>query len=217
MPLGLRPLEIVVAVMLIFLVILVAYYYVSTLQPEQERLTALEKRDAELDKLLQEAKLKNEQPPQQDAAQMALDSLNAFKEKRLKPQMRGEIALYKDINALAKKYNLQLMSGIEMGRQGEGKEQEEGKVLKKGEALLRVYPETNIQFTVAGEYQSIRNFISELEQNPQFLIINSLNLITVENEDGGGGGGGRRGGRGGRGGTTQAIGLSISMTTYFHP
>lgn len=214
MPLGLRPLEIVVAVIMIFLVILVAYYYVSTLQPENERLSALEKRDKELDRLVQEAQIKNQQPLKEDAAQMALDSLNLFKEKRLKPQMRGEIALYKDINALAKKHNLQLMSGIEMSRQGDVKE-EEGKGPKKGEEMLRVYPETNIQFTVSGEYQSLRNFISQLEQNQQFLIVNSLNLIIAENDDEGGQG--RRGGRGGRGGGTKPVALSIDMTTYFHP
>lgn len=215
-PFGLRPVEIVVALAMIIIVILVAYYYVSTLQPEQERLAALQQRDAELTKQLADAQTKSQEPKTVDAAQMALDSLNVFKEKRLKPQMRGEVALYKDINSLAKKHNLQLVSGIEMNRQGRVQE-EDGKAGKKGDEILRVYPETNIQFTVAGDYAKIRAFIAELEQNQQFLILNSINLLTVENEEGGQGGQGGRSGRGGRRGGAEAVGLAIDMTAYFHP
>lgn len=210
MPLGLRPFEIAVTLILIVIVVLVAYYYLSTLQPEQERLRALDAREAEIDRMLAEAKAKSEGPTKMDTALMALDSLNAFKERRLKPQMRGEVTLYKDINALAKKHNLQLMSGIEMERQGAVK-QEEGQSLKKGEELLKVYPETNIRFTVAGEYQALRGFISELEQNPQFIVLKALNLLTVERDEGG------QGGRGGRRGGSSSVALSIEMTAYFAP
>jgi len=210
MPFGLRPVEIAVSVAMIGVVILVAYYYVSALQPEQERLKALETRDAELDKLLAEAKAKSNEPKKEDVALMALESLNSFKETRLKPQMHGEITLYNDINSLAKKHGLQLISGIEMERQGAAK-QEEGKSLKKGEELLNVYPETNIRFTVAGEYQSLRSFISELERNPQFLVLKSLNLLTVDREEG------AQGGRGGRRGGAASVALSIDMIVYFTP
>lgn len=209
MPLGLRPMEIAVSLLMILIVILVAYYYVSTLQPEQERLSALERRDDELNRLLTEAQAKSNEPPKVDVAQVALESLNTFKERRLRTQMRGEIALYKDINSLAKKHNLQLMSGIEMEREGDVKE-EEGQSIKKGEELLKVYPETHIRYTVAGDYQSLRTFISELEQNPQFLVIKAVNLITVERDAAAQGGRGRRGG-------SSSVGLSIEMTAYFHP
>lgn len=207
MPFGLRPLEIVIALATLISIILVVYYYISTLQPEQERLASLERQEAELDNLLVQAKEKIDKPVSEDPAQMALDSLNAFKDKRLKPQLRGEVALYDDINALAKKHGLQLISGIEMSRQADTN-QEEAASQKKGEEILKVYPETNIRFTVAGEYQNLRTFISVLEQNQQFLLVNSLNLLRVDKEEGG---------RGGRGGGSSGIALSIEMTAYFHP
>jgi hypothetical protein len=64
-----------------------------------------------------------------------------------------------------------------------------------------------MDFTVAGQYQNLRNFISDLERNKQFIILDSIQLLSVD--DVGGGGGGRRAQ------SAAGVALSIELTAYF--
>jgi hypothetical protein len=204
-PFGLGPAELLAAAaVLLFFVIVVSYYFTSV-KPEQDRLRELKaQRDAQqtvIDTGLQ-AQRDSANPPQ-DAAKQALDSLNNFKGSHLtsKTRAKGETELFKEINALAKKNNLQLLSGIEVRHNAE---QKGGS--KSGQKSLEVFPRLEINFSVFGQLPNLRAFINELERNNHFLVIQTLSLTSVEAEEGR------------RGGSVQAssgISLAISLSAYF--
>ena len=194
-------------------------YYFSTLKPEQDRLRAIE---AELD-AQQRSIIAGAKPPAaektnvEDEAKNALETLETFKGSHLKPFSSGRIALIKEINALAKKNNVTLTSGIEMGASGgeadaEGDQAGEKKNTskrKKTEDLLNAFPSVNFRFTVFGQYPNLRTFINEVEREKQFLVINSVNLTNQEARTA------SRRSRGAEG--ASGIMLTIEMSAYFQP
>lgn len=213
--LGLNAVEIIAILVTAAFCGVALYYYLTTLGPEQRRLQDFETRLNTLETDLIKKRAEKNQPPQTSVLKDALDSLATFKERYLKTVSQGEIALYRDINALAGKHQVQITSSIEMKRENQEADSEKSGA-KKNEAKSRtdplsvVYPQSTINFTVAGQYASLRAFLNELEHNKQFIIIRSVGLTKVEQLEEGGG----RRGRGAQGG---AIALSIEMSAYFQP
>lgn len=206
-PFGLGPAELLAAAAVLLFFVMVVSYYFTSVKPEQDRLRELKaQRDAQqtvIDTGLQ-AQRDGANPPQ-DAAKQALDSLNNFKGSHLtsKTRAKGETELFREINALAKKNNLQLLSGIEVRHNVEQKGVSKG---KSGQKSLEVFPKLEINFSVSGQLPNLRAFISELERNNHFLVIQTLSLTSVEAEEGR------------RGGSVQAssgISLAISLSAYF--
>jgi hypothetical protein len=148
---------------------------------------------------------------------LALESLEIFKGSDLKSFSSGRIALIKEINALAKKNNVTLTSGIDMGANlgdsdAEADQTNENKSTtrrKKTDELLNAFPSVGFRFTVFGQYSNVRTFISEIEREKQFVVINSLNLTNQEAKTA------SRRSRGGEG--TSGIMLTIEMSAYFQP
>ncbi len=215
LPLAVGGKEIVAILVAAALIGYVLYYFFSTYNPERQRLQTIAGQVAELDAEIAKEKAKATSPQTQTSAEEeALNSLELFKVRNLKPRAPGEIALYRDINAMAKKHNLQLASGIEMA-QSEGRDAEEDSdSSKKSSSLEKVFPETEVHFAVAGEYPQLRAFLNELEQNRQFLIIKALTLASEENrqsqEEG-------RSSRRSAQRASSALSLAIEMKVYFQP
>jgi len=213
MPLGLTPGELVAALLTLIFFVSAAVYYFASLKPERERLATLEATMESQQQVLRTS-LANLKPsdaaPATDAPTDALNSLVAFKSQYLKPVNKGRIDLLNEINALAKKNNTQLTSGIDMSFQSVV-EEEEAKSSKKGgknKADLDVFPRMSVHFEVAGQYSNLRAFIAELERSKQFLVLDSVTLTTM---DAGEGEGGRSSAAG------AGINLSINLTAYFQP
>lgn len=193
--------------------------YFSSLKPEQDRLRAIEAElDAQQRSIIANAKPDGaEQPSAEDQAKIALESLETFKGSHLKSFSSGRIALIKEINALAKKNNVTLTSGIDMGANlgepdAEGDQTSEGKSTtrrKKTDELLNAYPSVVFRFTVFGQYSNVRTFINELEREKQFVVISSVNLTNQEARTA------SRRSRGGEG--ASGIMLTIEMSAYFQP
>jgi hypothetical protein len=209
---GLSPGEVVAAALALIFFIVVVVYYFTSLGPAQSRLSRLEK---ELAKAKGEITLggapKEQGPSGAAAVKDALDSLQTFKSEYLKPLSSGRISLINQINALAKKNGVTLMSGIDMplDKATQSEEQKSNR-RKKAEDFFNVFPRMDMHFTVVGQYANLRSFISELERDKQFMIIKSINIISQEENAGG-----RRGGRaeGGASGLT----LTIEAGAYFQP
>ena len=205
-PFGLSPAELIAAAAVLLFFVVVLTYYFTTVRPEQDRVRELKaQRDAQ--QTIIDARLQNSGQtgnPAQDAARQALDSLNAFKGSRLsaKTRARGEAELFKEINARAKKNSLQLMSGIEVRHNVE----QSGSKSKRGEKSLDVFPKLEINFSVFGQLDNLRKFISQLEQNNHFLIIQTLSLTSIDAEEGR---------RGARVQSSSGISLAVSMSAYF--
>jgi hypothetical protein len=214
-PLGLNAAEIIAILVTAAFFVAALYYYFTTLGPEQRRLQNFETQLGALETELIKARAEIDQPPAIDTTREALDSLAAFKQKHLRTITQGEIALYRDINALAAKHQTQITSSIEMKRENQQEDSEKNQTKKKAtksktDPLSVVYPQTSINFSVAGQYANLRAFLNELERNNQFIIIRSVALTKSEQLEEGG----SRRRRGSEGG---AITLAIEMSAYFHP
>lgn len=210
--------EAIATFLAVILVLWTLAYYFTSLKPEQDRLQTIESQLA-----VQEQSIIKNKPdavkdvPVEDQAKTALESLETFKETHLKPFSSGRIALIKEINALAKKNSVSLTSGIDMGSTGgeadsESEEAKEKKTVsrrKKTDDLLNAFPSVNFRFTVFGQYANIRTFISELEREKQFLVINALNLTNQEAKTA------SRRARGAE--APSGIMLNIEMAAYFQP
>lgn len=215
-PFGLSYAELIALVVVTLFGVSTLIYYLTTISPLRSDLSGLKTQLDGLKKTEADMIARSKQKPEQqiDMGKAALASLEDFKSSRLKPLTVGRIALINDINALAKKHNVQLSSGIDMNLdRGESQtetDQKGGKV-KRSEKLLSVFPNLKLRFTVAGDYGKLRAFISELETNKQFTTIDSLSLIAIRDTQGGEGRNRRRAA------TLSGIGLSIEMTAFFYP
>jgi len=207
------PTEVLAALAAAAAIVVVLVYYFSSLKPEQARAAEAENRLQQQEKTLIEHRMSDKANAEGagETSGLAKDSLAQFKEKWLKPLGQGRIALIDDINALTKKTGVQLISGIDMQSGAESESSSEKRERqKKIEDVLNVYPKLEIQFSVFGPYQSLRNFVRELEENKQFLVIQQISLTSIEEAKGG-----PRVGRGGVGGS--GVALSINATCYFRP
>jgi hypothetical protein len=218
-PLGLSVSEAIALLLAAAVLVFAVAQYFSSLKPEQERLRVME---AQLD-AQQQSIIDNAQPgltdggSAEDQAKFALESLETFKNTHLKPFSSGRIALIKEINALAKKNDVTLTSGIDMGANLVESDGEEGKASqedgttrrKKSEDLLSAFPSVGFRFTVFGQYPNVRAFINALEHERQFVVIKSLNLTNQEARTS------SRRTRGGEG--SSGIMLTIEMSAYFQP
>lgn len=205
-PFGLSPAELLAAAAVLLFFVLVMTYYFTTVRPEQDRVREL-KAQRDQQQTIIDASLESggqNANPAQDAAKQALDSLDAFKGSRLsaKTRSKGERELFSEINALAKKNNLQLMSGIEVRHNVDPT----GSKRKSGEKSLDIFPKLEINFSVFGQLENLRKFINQLEQNNHFLIIQTLSLTSIDAEEGR---------RGGRVQSSSGISLAVSMSAYF--
>jgi hypothetical protein len=205
---GLGAGQIVAAILTLVFFVVVLIYYFTTLRPEQDRLARLEKQlDQQQAQIINNRKPPENESVQKDTIQEALDSLETFKSQHLKNRSQGIITLFKEVNAIAGKNNVRLTSGINMREEKSASETEQSASRSRSaESMLAQFRSVKIDFTVAGPYQSLRNFISDLERNKQFIVIDSIQLLNVE--DSSGGGVSRRS-------QTAGVALSINLTAYF--
>ena len=181
-PFGLSPAEIIIACVTLIMFTLVVVYYISYLRPEQERLNRIEEQYNKLrDELKPSAQTAAPVTAEVDSGKAALDSLEEFKGGYLKPVTQAKIALFDEINALARKNKLFLTSGIDLAEQNlspAGQQKDESQ--RKGEVSLDAFPRLAGHFTVAGEYKALRQFVRDLESSKHFIIINSIDLVNQE-------------------------------------
>jgi hypothetical protein len=208
MPFGLSALEIVAAFLtLVFFLVVVGYYF-SSLKPEQDRLASLEQQlEQQQSQLIKSRTPTDSAATQRDLIQEALGSLETFRSQHLKNRSQGIIRLFKEVNDIASRNGVRLISGINMRDEKTGADADQGAArARSAESILDQFSSVRIDFTVAGQYQNLRNFISELERNKQFIIIDSIQLLSIEESSGGGGP---------RRSQASGVALSIGLTAYF--
>ena len=216
LPFGLSWVEILSLTVAVIVVAVAVTRYWTALRPEQVRLHQLEQQlaDQQRDLVLNSGGVTTTTSPG-DVAQQAVDSLDQFKTNHLKRLQSGEIELLNEVNALAKKSSVQLMSGIDTTRKLTGQTegdadagQKKAARQRKPEEILGVFPALAARFSVSGEYTNLRSFISALEGSKQFLLVNTVNITNQE---------GRITGRSKRIEAAGGLMLSIEMIAYFRP
>jgi len=221
MPLGLSAGEMIASLLAVTLLVWLVIAFFMSLRPQQERLRSVEAELAEQQRSIIAGATPSggDQPNPSDQARDALESLETFKTGHLKHFSSGRIELIKEINALAKKNNVALTSGIDMTanvvgspdaeKLGGKKDKNAGATRKKADEILNAFPSVNFRFTVLGQYSNLRAFINEIEHEKQFLVINSINLTNQE---------GKTSSRRSRGeGGVSGIMLTIEMSAFFQP
>jgi Tfp pilus assembly protein PilO len=219
--LGLNGREIAAAAASLLVLIFAIGYYFNSLRPEQQRLKALEEKLKEQQEVINKGQvgMGPSGSSRMDMLKETLDSLERFRHEQLKPESTGIIDLFNQINALAKKNNLKLTSGITMDREqrqdgselttGSGKKTSKKKT---SDQTTAVFSRAQCEFTVFGSYESIRSFISDLEHSKQFVVLNSMDLKSGEETQQ------HVGGRRGRAeAAASGLSLSVKITTYFQP
>lgn len=131
-------------------------------------------------------------------------SLVRFEKEFLTPAEEAELAVIREVNELADQSGVVLseinfdpieqkvLDGTEVGRR------------RRGESL---FPGLEMSFTVEGSYADVRAFLSSLEGSRAFLIIDSLDLKSVEQP-------GRRG-FAQRTAADQVIALGMKLSVYY--
>lgn len=203
----LSPGEMVAIAAAIAVIGLVFFYYLSSLKPARLELQAAKGRFDRQQEVLAADALSQGSPEISRAEQIqrAKESLEHFKTKRLKPLDPGRSSIFEEINALVRKNNVQLTSGIEMSS---------GNVLagekkKDLEDMLDVFPKRHVQFTVVGSYPNLRALISSLEGSEQFITVDTISLASVDEAEAGRATR-RRAAPGG-----SSVSLTIGVTAYY--
>jgi predicted transcriptional regulator len=190
------------------------FFYFTFLRPEQSRLAALKERLEIQQKTLAEIERGDaSQPTSQNSIKDALASLEAFKTEHLKPQGQGQRMLIDDINALVKKHNTRLTSGLEMRLETPADVAEaKKKNASSRDSVAGVFPMLAMNFTVAGQYGDLRAFISSLEKNRQFVVVRSVQLTAIDE-----GLVDQESGRRSSSNASAGLALTIGLSAYFQP
>ncbi|MFI5223631.1 MAG: GspMb/PilO family protein [Nitrospirales bacterium] len=162
--------------LLILLLVVVSYLYF--LLPGNSRLVALQAQRALLQNEVRDLQnVVTSGETTEASVQKINQSLDDFESGHLLGHDRGRMALYDSVNVLMRKNGLRNTSGPTYTTL-------EPSTAKSGTSGSRstntkwqsVYPGIAISVTVEGPYQNLRRFVSDLEANKQFIIINSVEL-----------------------------------------
>lgn len=216
LPFGLNAVESIAALVAVAILVAAVVYYLTSLRPLQDQLRGLQ---TELDRQQKNMILSTKpsdaaQRSPDDIARDAIESLESFKNSHLKPFSSGRIELIKQINALAKKDNVTLTSGIDMGGTAEesdaakSSDKTSGTQRNKTDEIFNAFPSVNFHFTVFGPYGSVRSFIDDLEHEKQFVVVRSVSLTNQE---------AKTNSRRARAEGISGIMLTIEMAAYFQP
>ncbi len=203
LPFGLTPLELISAVLVLLFLAFVIFYYFNALQPEEAK---LQKARADLRAQQERSQPQNQtQAAPVDSNKQALETLDAFKGDYLRPFSPGRTLLHKEINEIAKKNSLSLVGDIKM-------EPEDGQLCgdrpKPGQeesSKAGVFCQLNVTFGVAGSYENLRAFISQLEKSKHFVVLRSVGLDSQQTDES----------EGARRKATGGLVLTIDMAAYY--
>lgn len=192
-----------------FVLLLVLLSYLYFMIPARSRVTALTTERAQLQTNLKKSKeiLTTEQTTQ-DTVRRITDSLNNFENVSLQREELGRMVLYDQLNQLIVKNGLRNTSGPTYTSLAPlGTKTVAG--TSTNTKWQTAYPGIAVAVTVEGSYQSVRQFIKDIERSKQFVIINQVELQRAENE---GVASVSAEGSGTRG---SLVSLQLSMATYF--
>lgn len=121
--------------------------------------------------------------PVQELRQELVTSIENFEGAYLVPRVKGQTDLYESLNRLIHQNGLRNSSGpdyspLELKNPNSAQNNEE----KGGKNRLQsIYPGTFVSMTVEGDYANLRNFIRDIEQTRQFIVISAVELEPSDN------------------------------------
>jgi hypothetical protein len=141
-------------------------------------------------------------------------SLDEFRSGTLKARRAGRLAIVETVGRLTSETGVRLSSAVGFStRDPLAEALDENVRREEGENAIRSFPSLAVDFSVSGNYDQLRRFISRLEASDQFLLIDSINLATDESDTGEPQLGPRRSAPT----VSGVVTLRILMTAYFQP
>lgn len=193
--------------------LLVLFSYLYFLLPARSRLGTLEAERAQLRTNLQKSELivSRDRGVMQTVDKIAA-SLETFESASLVEKEQGRMGLYDQLNQLIVKNSLRNTSGpTYTALEPVGAKTAPGKSLSA--KWQSVYPGIAVDVTVEGQYQSIRHFISDIENSKQFVIINQVELQRATDNNSTAPEAGEA--IGGAGSRLSLVSLQLNLATYF--
>jgi hypothetical protein len=207
--------EIAALVGLVLLVVGTVLVYSWVILPDQVRFVQLRNAVSENNTKIDDLKKSIDDPTamtqQIDEVRMSLDT---FRNATLKPRIEGRRAVIETVGRLSSETGAQLASAVQFETRDPRIEALEdakrNRNVRDGEeGEIQSYPSLGVSFSVSGNYEQLRRFISRVEASDQFVVIEAINLGTEAplGEEGIP----RHGGQGG------VVTLAITMTAFFQP
>lgn len=197
----------------VLILLLVVFSYLYFLVPANSQLVALQTQRSLLQTQLRDLQNVVQRGESTEASvQKITQSLDVFETEHLLGPDRGRMGLYDSLNVLIRKNVLRNTSGPTYTPLESSTSKTNSSGSRSGNTKWQsVYPGIAISVTVEGQYQNLRRFISDLEANTQFIIINSVELerstetnnsLPTEGEPA-------------TGARVSPVSLRLEMTTYF--
>lgn len=167
------------AVAALLLVTALSAYFLY-LRPQRARLATLREEQARLERQLREARSTGQQSESTQASvDKILASLQDFETQRLgENTYQSQNDIINELNALIRRHGLSLSGGgMKFETLGAGAQQRSSSAAKP---IQNVFPGIGISLSVEGAYASLRRFIRDVEADPRFVVINSVELEGIK-------------------------------------
>ncbi len=162
---------------------LASYFFL--LRPQRARLASLRDEQARLERGLRDAKSGVEQfTSTQASVEAILRSLEEFETRHLGQNTPGSTAIIEELNRLIRRHNLRISGGLaftsfEVAQAADPQRQRQQQTASASKPIQDVFPGIGISISVEGTYPGLRRFIRDVEADPQFIVINSVELEGV--------------------------------------
>lgn len=159
--------------------------YFLLLRPQRARLAALRDEQVRLERGLREAKTGVEQfTSTQASVEAILRSIEEFETRHLGQNTQGSTALIEELNRLIRRHDLRISGGLaftsfEVAQQADAERGRQQQTASATKPIQDVFPGTGISISVEGIYPNLRRFIRDVEADPQFIVINAVELEGV--------------------------------------
>jgi hypothetical protein len=176
----LRPYEVAAILLLALSVVALGVYYFVLLGPERSKVDKLRQDIARNDATIQELRSgKGTQDPESDNTKASLSSLQEFDQTLQSPQA-GQSAIIAEVNDLARKNHIGITDSLKFTKIEEAAA-DSTKLERRSNASI--YPGLALDLGVQGTYENLRNFISQLENSRNFIILKGVELEGIEPQE----------------------------------
>lgn len=182
--------------------------YLLFLRPQRTRLAQLSDERERLERQLQNARSEGQQSESAQAdVEKILTSLSDFESRHLGDNtQQSEWDVVSKLNELLRRHALERnakLSYTAYAVSAAGRMQQSASGANR--PIQAVFPGIGISLTVEGAYQNLRRFITDVEADPRFIVINAVELEGIT-ESGAPGEGATRGAQ---------VSLRLDMAAYF--
>jgi Tfp pilus assembly protein PilO len=173
--------EIIALAIAALLVVAALASYLLFLRPQRVRLAELTEERNRLERQLQNARDEGQQSESTEAdVEKILTSLVDFESRHLgENTQQSEWDVVGKLNELLSRHGLERnakLSYTKFDVSGEGGRQS---VTGASRPIQAVFPGIGISLTVEGSYHSLRRFITDVESDPRFIVINTVELEGI--------------------------------------